>query len=575
MKKFLLCFALCAFAFAFSSCEEAPVENPGNEQTPSDENENENENENGGNTQQPTIEFQIISENPMEFTAEGGACVIKYAITNPDEALTVTATTEAAWISEDDSEVAGEENTLYFIVAKNEVEESRTATIVVTYDREYEVVINQAAAEPTEDPKPEIDYSIVIKSANPMEFSAEGGPCKIYYEIVNPKVGVYFIESYSTEDWIENDYYAGEGDFSYTVKPNTATEPRTGKVILTYGEVTAEVVINQAAHAGSEPDPIPDPSEAVNLPYMSGNYFGSMYGATENDYNYCVVLSTMENCVDIVTGENHVYAGNIYLYLDLYSSTPAENYNASFRVPDGLYLFDSEDSGEAGTIGAKYSFLYDATGAGVETFFSDGSVTVEDGTIYCTLKGEDGQLYVFSSNDIEVDNTKLFKGNGYVASTLTGDLHIPFENPSLRGECSLDYYVLGRNYWTIYVRDNSDEYHSLQLDLFLPYNELVPQGEFVVSEDITLDKIILPGFLNSYNDNMWSWYYTDEAYATIREGKVTFTKNSNGTVTAVLDLKDDQGNKITGECTATYTHNVYQQSAASCVVRTEAKPSRK
>ena len=69
------------------------METPGdnNEQTPGDEN--------GGNTGAPTIEFQITSENPMEFTAEGGACVIKYAITNPDATLSVT---EAKWISQDD-----------------------------------------------------------------------------------------------------------------------------------------------------------------------------------------------------------------------------------------------------------------------------------------------------------------------------------------------------------------------------------------------------------------------------------------------------------------------------------------
>lgn len=570
MKKFLLCFALCVFAFAFSSCEEAPVENPGNEQTPGDENEN-NNNENGGNTGAPTIEFQITSKNPMEFTAEGGACVIKYAITNPDATLSVTATTEAEWISQDD-EATKEENTLYFVVAKNETEESRTATIVVTYDRDYEIVINQAAAEVA--PKPELDYSIIILSDNPVHYTAEGGTCKIYYDIENPKIGVYFIDSYSTVEWIENDFYAGEGDFSYTVKANTASEPRTGKVVLTYGEAVAEVVIYQDGKETPAPTPTPDPSDAIVLPYMSGIYFSNQYGATEYDYNYNIVLSNMQNCVDIITGEQYVYAGYQYLCLDLYSSIPSENYNISFTLPDGLYLFDKDNTCEAGTISAKYSFFYDATGEGTEVFFTDGSVTVENGTIYCTLKGEDGKMYVFSSDDTDVDNSELFTSDGYYFSTtLTGDLHIPFENPYMKGTCNYDWYVVGRNLWYVELKDNSEVYHSLQLELLVPFEDAIPEGEFLVSTDLNLEQMALPGFLNSYHDVTWSWYFTDEDHANIREGKVVFTKNNDGTHTVSLDFVDDEGHKITGECT-TYFPTYGYLPLSSCIVNT-ALPSRK
>ena len=566
MKKLLLCFALCAFAFVFSSCEEqAPVETPGdnNEQTPGDEN--------GGNTGAPTIEFQITSENPMEFTAEGGACVIKYAITNPDATLSVTATSEAKWIAQDD-EATKEENTLYFVVAKNETEESRTATIVVTYDRDYEIVINQAAAEVA--PKPELDYSIIILSDNPVHYTAEGGTCKIYYDIENPKIGVYFIDSYSTVEWIENDFYAGEGDFSYTVKANTASEPRTGKVVLTYGEAVAEVVIYQDGKETPAPTPTPDPSDAIVLPYMSGIYFSNQYGATEYDYNYNIVLSNMQNCVDIITGEQYVYAGYQYLCLDLYSSIPSENYNISFTLPDGLYLFDKDNTCEAGTISAKYSFFYDATGEGTEVFFTDGSVTVENGTIYCTLKGEDGKMYVFSSDDTDVDNSELFTSDGYyLSTTLTGDLHIPFENPNMKGTCNYDWYVVGRNLWYVELKDNSEVYHSLQLELLVPFEDAIPEGEFLVSTDLNLEQMALPGFLNSYHDVTWSWYFTDEDHANIREGKVVFTKNNDGTHTVSLDFVDDEGHKITGECT-TYFSTYGYLPLSSCIVNT-ALPSRK
>ena len=79
------------------------------------------------------MEFNITSANPMVVLAEGGDYAISYSITSPDENLEVYASTEVDWIR-----IKGDEgdNKVHFAVAANELEQSRSTVIVVTYDRD-------------------------------------------------------------------------------------------------------------------------------------------------------------------------------------------------------------------------------------------------------------------------------------------------------------------------------------------------------------------------------------------------------------------------------------------------------
>ena len=213
MKRLSVFIAACVFAVA---CKPDPQPTPQPQPDPQPE---------------AKVEFKIVSQNPMDFAAEGGDCVIRYEITNPDESLNVSASTDVDWITETDATYAGQ-NEIVLVVAKNEGE-ARTAKVVLTYDKQYEVVVNQEAA--------------------PVE-----------------------------------------------------------------------------------PEPEPEP-EATELPYLSAVYYGNQYGASENDYNYSLVLATSENVIDIITGEYIIYADNTYLLLDLFSDQPSENYTLSFNVPVGEY----------------------------------------------------------------------------------------------------------------------------------------------------------------------------------------------------------------------------------------------
>lgn len=451
MKRLSVFIAACAFAVA---CKPDPQPTPQPQPDPQPE---------------AKVEFKIVSQNPMDFTAEGGECIIKYAITNPDESLNVSASTDVDWITETDATYAGQDE-IVLVVEKNEGE-ARTATVVVTYDKQYEVVVNQAAA---------------------------------------------------------------------------AVEP--------------------------EPEPQPDP-DAVELPYLSAVYYGNMYGATENDYNYSLVLGTMEKVIDLITGEYSIYANSTYLLVDLFSDQPSENYTLSFDVPAGEYVFDPDNTCQAGTFTAEYSYLYVTDEEqGYEIHLTEGKVTVTEEGITAELTAEDGTEYKFHTPVVSVDNTDMFEAEGAmgVFSTLEGDLEIPFEEPSLYAECYDDYFVVGKNSWLMYIDDYATS-HSLILEVLAPFEDEVPVGEFKVTTDPTLDHVILPGFVTTSGEAMLSWYveYGEDGYETVGmapivDGTVTITDNGDETYTAVCDLVDDLGNKITGVCTSYFeTVGPYYRKAAA------------
>lgn len=331
------------------------------------------------------------------------------------------------------------------------------------------------------------------------------------------------------------------------------------------------------------PEPTPEPTyEGTELPHLSGIYFGNNYGATESDYNYSLALSTAENCFDIVTGESILAANNTYLYIDLYSSTPSDNYNISFTIPEGEYLLDTEDSATAGTLSATYTCIYVTNDEeGVETHFVSGKVVVTKEHIEASFVDAEGNEYNYYSTDLDVDNSTLFAGSGMYGefSTLEGDHNIEFSYGALYAECYGDYYVIGKNSWTVYIDDYATN-EGLTMEILTPFSDEAPVGEFEVSSNLNLERLALPGFVDGYGNVLWSWYkQADENYdvicnAPIKSGKVTIADNGDGTHTATIDVVDDKGFKISGTCTAYFEVYGYMASTATRSSHS-TKPSRR
>lgn len=408
---------------------------------------------------------------------------------------------------------------------------------------------------------PEVKEPVLtLTSADSFSFTAEGGVFTVVYSVENATEDTVVEVVCSAEGWIELQQTpeAPENEYSYKVLANESEAPRSATVTVSLDAQQYVVTVEQAGAETVKPDV---PEDAVVLPYLSAIYYGNQYGATENDYNYSLALATHSEVYDIITGEMNLYEEQIYLFLDLYSATPSERYNIEFDIPNGTYELDIDDTFTAGTVSAYYTYLYDTTDVSqevyTEVYFVDGSVVVEDGLIVATFTDESGNTHKFACNQTHVNNKDLFVGDwiyhGEYFTFLTADKEVDLQNTRITATCMGDYFVVGKNYWVLSITGtDNDIYTDFQVELLVPFEDEMPEGVFPVSSDLDLEQMALPSFINSYGVTEWSWYHWDGGRAPIVGGQFEFIDNGDNTMTVVMDLVDDLGYKITGECTAEF-----------------------
>ena len=202
-------------------------------------------------------------------------------------------------------------------------------------------------------------------SAAEVEFTADGGKGEIEYEIINPIESVE-VDANTDAEWIT--LVIGE-KIGFTVAANTTEEPREDKITATYGDLSFEVKVKQAA---KEPNDEPVEGEVnFTATVYEVFYYGTEYSAA---YNYMVYLS------DNGLNESGNYKEDgVYYMFDIYAADSAEN--NSFTLPNGKYT--ASETPNAGTFGiGDYGACIKLVG-GVPTYsmYKQGTVTVTDGKI--------------------------------------------------------------------------------------------------------------------------------------------------------------------------------------------------
>lgn len=114
-------------------------------------------------------------------------------------------------------------------------------------------------------PAVEGEEPAVLEVVAPSQISADGGSGSFTYTLINPKDGVQ-LEAETESEWI-TDITISDGTVSYTVAPNEIEEVREGLITLTYGELTKDITISQAAweepNTGGDDESIVAPSGTV------------------------------------------------------------------------------------------------------------------------------------------------------------------------------------------------------------------------------------------------------------------------------------------------------------------------
>ena len=313
-------------------------------------------------------------------------------------------------------------------------------------------------------------------------------------------------------------------------------------------------------------DPI-QPCDQHDVDYIlsetSGIYYGNSYSASENVYNYALVLANQVNIYDIFNGDVKLAPNSQYLFLDFYSEVASSKLSLEFKVPSGVYELDVEDTTNANTVGGYYTSLVttDDESVNAEIPFVSGTVTVTDALIDAVLVAEDGKTYHVQCPNKVIDNSKSY-GNSALDneySTLEGDKVVDFtgEDVEIFGLNEGDYILVGKNLWSVFV-DNYATAEQIFLNILVDANKANPEGVYPISGDISKDCALF-GYVDPYYETNGSgWYQFDDAgevigYAPLKEGSATITKVDEEVYTIAVTAKDDKGNTISGTCTAATT----------------------
>lgn len=327
------------------------------------------------------------------------------------------------------------------------------------------------------------------KSAAEAEFTAEGGKGEIEYEIVNPIEGTE-VEAEADVEWIA--VTVGE-KISFVVEGNTTTEAREGKITATYGELSFDVKVKQAAKPNDQPV-----DEEVNFTasVYEVQYYGTEYSAA---YNYMVYLS------DTGLNENGHYKQNgEYYMLDIYAADSAEN--NSYTLPNGKYT--ASETPNAGTFGIGDYGAHIKIVDGVPTYslYKQGTVTVSDGKIEAKIMMEDGTVHNVlyegnlrfdgkdpddpdqpSDNDVVLEATSWTwggsssYGNKYsvAGNGFSLDVHFPAKYATEESLATGDYIWTNTSWWG--YNDFENEFTTRSFLIDGAYASIIKEGTASVS----------------------------------------------------------------------------------------------
>ena len=400
-----------------------------------------------------TPEFNLTSEEVMEFGQDGAYGLISFEIVNPVAGANVTAKSNATWVK--NFAVRQADGEIAFEVEAN-TGAAREAKVTATYGMlEINVTIKQAEYVA---PAPEL----IIDSAN-SEFEYEGGNGEIAFRVKNAVEGVE-VAATTTAEWIKIASCTNEL-VSFEVALNEVEAMREGAITLTYGDIKEEVKIKQyfkgydpnvtyatfniievRATATSsttwdlilfEEDPILGEMFtriSVKLPEANGFYI------TEGTYSMADG-SILRNNSNVETTGNSYYRYNgsgaamtdATLTMNIDKENEKAHFYGKFNTADGEYTFEwngavdgfmYEDLGDAGITNWSDFYIYsqwsdckyivgEASGVKVEFYLHKLGGTSSDALAAGTYSVGDWEYETtrdYVENTSKINNVKLQNG---------------------------------------------------------------------------------------------------------------------------------------------------------------------
>ena len=394
-----------------------------------------------------------------------------------------------------------------------------------------------------------------------LEADAKGETVTVSYNLVSAVEGeVVKTKVASGEEMIGNITQPATGIIRIEVKPNTG-DKREAIVEISYINETTSVIIEQAAANGNGSGNNDGEQVKFNALCLDGYYYGQKYGEGADRYAFFLSDQGLNNA-------GQAYTNGTYYYIDAFASV-----TGSTTLPNGIYHFDSKNTGTPNTINSENSRLI-LTGENVEDtqikYLENATMMVSDNKIVLEVIIDGTTHKVTYTGGLELEDATEENGGGGggnddptggqekdAQSTLTGDLNVIFDGEHrVKWVYEGDYWQTGYSNYTIMMMNKANGYvsgHTLQLDIIT--SNTSKDGDFYGTYQCSYNpgkSVLMAGFTNDFSMPVGSWLYdyntgggSYNGYAMIVGGELTISDAGNGNSTIVLNGVDCLGNKIT------------------------------
>lgn len=395
-----------------------------------------------------------------------------------------------------------------------------------------------------------------------LEAGAKGETVTVSYNLVAPVDGEAVKTAIvSGDEMLGNITQPAVGIIRIEVKANSG-DKREAIVEISYINETTSVIIEQAAGNGNTGgNGGNNDGEQVTFKALclDGYYYGQKYGEGADRYAFFLSDQGLNNA-------GQAYTNGTYYYIDAFAPV-----SGSTTIPNGMYMFDSKNSGAPNTINSENSQLI-LTGESVEDtvikYLDNATMMVSDNKIVLEVV-IDGQTHkVTYTGGLELEDATEDNGGGgnddpvggqdkEAKTTLTSDHNVVFEGEHrVKWVYEGDYWQTGYSNYTIMMMNKYNGYvygDTLQLDIIT--DNTSKDGDFYGTYkcSYTAGKgVMMAGFTNDYAMAVGTWLFdyvngggAYNGYAMIIEGSLTISDAGNGNSTIVLDAYDCLGNNIT------------------------------
>ncbi|MBR3892957.1 MAG: hypothetical protein IKJ20_05800 [Alistipes sp.] len=395
-----------------------------------------------------------------------------------------------------------------------------------------------------------------------LQAGAKGETVTVSYNLVAPVDGEAVKTAIvSGDEMLGNITQPAVGIIRIEVKANSG-DKREAIVEISYINETTSVIIEQAAGNGNTGgNGGNNDGEQVTFKALclDGYYYGQKYGEGADRYAFFLSDQGLNNA-------GQAYTNGTYYYIDAFAPV-----TGSTTIPNGMYMFDSKNSGAPNTINSENSQLI-LTGESVEDtvikYLDNATMMVSDNKIVLEVV-IDGQTHKVTYNGgLELEDATEDNGGGgnddpiggqdkEAKTTLTSDHNVVFEGEHrVKWVYEGDYWQTGYSNYTIMMMNKYNGYvygDTLQLDIIT--DNTSKDGDFYGTYECSYTAgkgVMMAGFTNDYAMAVGTWLFdyvngggAYNGYAMIIEGSLTISDAGNGNSTIVLDAYDCLGNNIT------------------------------